>query len=71
LSLVEAGHLSAFDCADVDEHVLAAVIRLDESKALLTIEHFTVPKVLDTLEVAYVGMRVTRPFGLRDHAIGD
>jgi hypothetical protein len=38
LSLVEAAHPGAFDSADVDEHVLAAVIRLDEAEALLAVE---------------------------------
>ena len=38
LSLVEAMHPSAFDCADMHEHILAAVIWLDESKAFLPIE---------------------------------
>jgi hypothetical protein len=38
LSLVEPVHASAFDRADVHEHILAAVIRLDESVALLAVE---------------------------------
>jgi hypothetical protein len=38
LSLVEAAHPGAFDSADVDEHVLAAVIWLDEAEALLAVE---------------------------------
>ena len=38
LSLVEATHPSAFDCADMHEHILATVIWLDESKAFLPIE---------------------------------
>jgi hypothetical protein len=31
-------HPCAFDCADVDENILAAIIRLDESEPLLAIE---------------------------------
>jgi hypothetical protein len=38
LPFVEPGHPSALDRADVDEYVVAAVIRLDESKALLAVE---------------------------------
>jgi len=38
LSLVEAAHPGALDGADMDENVLAAVIRLDEAKALLVVE---------------------------------
>ncbi len=40
LSLVEAMHAGAFDRADMHEHILAAVIRLDEAKAFLAIEPF-------------------------------
>jgi hypothetical protein len=38
LSLVEAVHPSAFDRADVYEYILATVIWLNESKALLAVE---------------------------------
>ena|SRR5215467_890615 len=38
LSLVEAVHPGAFDRADVHEDILAAVIWLDESEALLAVE---------------------------------
>ena len=38
LSLVQAVHPGAFDGADVDEYILAAVIRLDETKAFLAVE---------------------------------
>jgi len=38
LSLVEAMHPRAFDSADVHEHILAAVIRLDEAEAFLAIK---------------------------------
>jgi hypothetical protein len=38
LALVEAIHPGAFDGADVDEYVLAAVIRLDEAVAFLAVE---------------------------------
>jgi hypothetical protein len=38
LSLIEAAHPGAFDSADVHEHVLAAVIRLDETEAFLAVE---------------------------------
>src|SRR5207302_226319 len=38
LPLIEAAHPGALDCGDVDEHVLPAIVRLDESKALLRIE---------------------------------
>ena len=38
LSLVEAAHPGAFDSADVDEYVLAAVIWLDEAEAFLAVE---------------------------------
>jgi hypothetical protein len=38
LSLVEPVHASALDRADVHEHILGAVIRLDESVAFLAVE---------------------------------
>src|SRR4029077_16895326 len=38
LSLVEVAHPSAFDRADVHEDIFTAVIRLDESEALLAVE---------------------------------
>jgi hypothetical protein len=38
LSLVEAAHPGVFDRADVHEDILATVIRLDESEALLAVE---------------------------------
>src|SRR5580704_14085510 len=38
LSLVEALHSGAFDRADMHEHILAAVIGLNEAEALLTIK---------------------------------
>jgi hypothetical protein len=40
LSLVEAMHPGAFDSTDVHEHILAAVIRLDETEAFLAIKPF-------------------------------
>ena len=40
LGLVEGRQTSALDGADMDEHVLRAVIRLDEAKTLLRIEPF-------------------------------
>jgi putative tryptophan/tyrosine transport system substrate-binding protein len=38
LSLIEAVHSRAFDRADMDEDVLAAIVRLNEAKAFLAIE---------------------------------
>ena len=38
LTFVEGVHSGALDGADVNEHILAAVIRLDEAKALLAVE---------------------------------
>jgi hypothetical protein len=38
LSLIEVAHSSALDGGDVNEHILAAVFRLDEAEALLRIE---------------------------------
>ena len=38
LSLVEAAHSSTFDGADMDEHILAAVIGLNEAVAFLSVE---------------------------------
>src|ERR1700690_1033132 len=38
LAFVERAHAGAFDRADVDEHVLRAVARRDESETLLRIE---------------------------------
>ena len=38
LPLIEATHPGALDRADMDEDILAAVIRLDEAKAFLAVE---------------------------------
>jgi hypothetical protein len=38
LALIEVTHSSALDRGDMDEYVLTAIRRLDESKALLRIE---------------------------------
>ncbi len=38
LSFVKAVHPGAFDRADVHEHILAAIIRLDEAEAFLAVE---------------------------------
>jgi hypothetical protein len=38
LSLIEAAQPGAFDSADVYEHILAAVIRLDETETFLAVE---------------------------------
>src|SRR5262245_60131158 len=40
LGLIEGRQTSALDGADMDEHILRAVIRLDEAEALLRIEPF-------------------------------
>jgi|SRR6185312_2644994 len=38
LSLIEGAHSGALDRADVDEHIIVAVLRLDKAEALLAIE---------------------------------
>src|SRR5580698_4470751 len=38
LSLVEAVESGALNGADVNEHILAAIVRLDEAKAFLAVE---------------------------------
>jgi hypothetical protein len=43
LPLIEAVHSGAFDRADVDEDVVAAFIRLNESEAFLAVKPPTVP----------------------------
>src|SRR5260370_30896948 len=40
LAFVQVRHLGALDRADVNEHILAAIIRLNEAKTLLRIEPF-------------------------------
>ena len=40
LAFVEIAHSCAFDCADVHKHIFAAVVRLDEAEALLTVKPF-------------------------------
>jgi len=40
LSLGESGQTSTLDCADVHKDIVAAIVRLDKSKALLAIEPF-------------------------------
>jgi hypothetical protein len=68
LSLVEAMHPGAFDSTDVHEHILAAVIRLDEAEAFLaikplycTLRHMTFFQVRVS-----VGRTVVRPGYVRD-----
>jgi hypothetical protein len=38
LPLIEGAQAGALDCADVNEHILAAVIRLNEAEALLAVK---------------------------------
>src|SRR6478609_10547650 len=38
LTIIEAGQTGALDGADVNEHILAAIVRLNEAVALLTVE---------------------------------
>src|SRR5665213_354242 len=40
LAFVERSHISALDGGDMDEHVVAAILRFDEAVALLGIEPF-------------------------------
>src|ERR1700722_5364625 len=40
LALVQVRHPGALDRADVNEHILAAIIRLNEAKSLLRVEPF-------------------------------
>jgi hypothetical protein len=47
LPLAEIRHASPFDGADVDKYVLAAIIRLDETEALMPLNHFTVPLFME------------------------
>src|SRR5262245_14666992 len=64
LTFHEAAHTGALDRADVHEHVLAAVARLDESKAFLSIEelHGTCghPGLLHCNEYVYPITRASR-----------
>src|SRR5690606_29604351 len=50
LAFVQRAEARAFDGGDVDEHVLAAILRLDEAVALLAVDplygalrHFSIP----------------------------
>jgi hypothetical protein len=52
LSLVEAVHSGAFDCADMRDDILAAIVRPNEAEAFLAIEPFhgsTSPKFEKTV----------------------
>lgn len=40
LTFVEVAHAGAFDRADVNEHIPAAVVRLNEAEALLAVKPF-------------------------------
>jgi hypothetical protein len=40
LALVQRAHTSALNCRDVHEHILRAIVRLNEAVALLSIEKF-------------------------------
>src|ERR1051326_5126866 len=72
LSLVEGVHAGAFDRADVHEYVLAAIIGLDESEALLAVEpfhsalrHMTLLSDARVWSRACAGSAVTSRFGRR------
>src|SRR6185295_10655850 len=38
LSLVEGAHAGAFDCADMNEDILASLVRLNEAETLLAVK---------------------------------
>jgi hypothetical protein len=46
LALVEGGHASPLDGADMNEHVWRAIVRPDEAEALCSLKNFTVPTVM-------------------------
>jgi hypothetical protein len=56
LSLVEDTHASAFDCADVHEDILAAIIRLDKAEASLVTEelHGTLGHMISSFQIRVV-----------------
>ena len=40
LAFVQAAQACCFYCADVNEHIISAAVRLDETKTLLRVEPF-------------------------------
>jgi hypothetical protein len=46
LAFAQIRHAGAFNRADMDEHVLAAIIGLDNPKPFCTLNHFTVPMLI-------------------------
>ena len=68
MSLVEAVHPGAFDSADVHEHILAAVISLNEAEAFLAIKPFycTLRHMTFFHVRVSVGRTVVRPGYVRD-----
>ena len=47
LALVKGAHTGAFDRTDMNEDVLVTVLRLNEAKAFLVVNHFTVPVFIE------------------------
>ena len=68
MSLVEAVHPGAFDSADVHEHILAAIIGLNEAEAFLAIKPFyrTLRHMTFFHVRVSVGHTVVRPGYVRD-----
>src|SRR6266576_1246442 len=63
LPFIEGAHAGALDCGNVDEHVLSALGRLDETEALLRMKNLTVPVAMTaSIENAEWRPRVGRTF---------
>jgi hypothetical protein len=66
LPFVEGAQARSLDCADVNEHILAAVVRLNEAKALLAVEPLysarTHENFLSLTVHRCVGTRIARLF---------
>ena len=63
LSFAERAQAGALDCADMNEHILAAIIRLDEAEAFLAIEplHCSVAHGFSFAKSVYLTASRTKP----------
>src|SRR5215813_8160769 len=52
LTLIETGQSCALDSTDMDEHVLAAAVRLNEPKPFVALNHLAVPVALGLFPVS-------------------
>ncbi len=60
LAVSEGRETRAFNGGDVDENILTAIVRLDESKPLVLLNHFTVPVAICVFLVSFAVRLIRR-----------